>query len=87
MTKKCKQLENAEYIQAKKINMHIKQTKKKNVQRRNSNPPTLPLNLSSCPSQIALGLVHIYGYELIKILSTGKQECSHTIAVFIKAND
>ena len=37
--------------------------------------------------QIALGLVHIYGYELIKMLSTGKQECSHTIAVFIKAND
>ena len=75
VTKKCKQLENAEYIQAKKINMHIKQTKKKiNVQRRNSNPPTLPLNFSSRPSQIALGLVHIYGYELIKMLSTGKQE-------------
>lgn len=73
--KKCKQLENAEYIPVKKINMHIKQTKKKiNVQRRNSNPPTLPLNCSCCPSQIALGLVHIYGYELIKMLSTGKQE-------------
>ena len=69
--------------------MRIKQTKKKkiDVQRTNCNPPTLPLNFSSCPSQIALGLVHIYGYELIKMLSMGKQERSHTIAVFVQAND
>ena len=64
--------------------MHIKQTKKKNVPRRNSNPPTLPLNFSSCPSQIALGLVHIYGYELIKMLSTANRNEATPLRFLLK---